>query len=144
MRGGGQRTLFHIRNYLPICLSCFLLYLESTPRELFKTSKFFKIRLLEIFSEHFEKNNSSIFGEIVNPQVISLRFPMCSNMLLHIGNLKEITWGLTISPKIELLFFSKCSEKISRRRILKNFDVLKSSRGVLSKYNKKQDKHIGR
>ena len=73
-------------------LSCFLLYLESTPRELFKTSKKIIIGLLENFSEHFQKNYSSIFGEIVNPQGISLRFPLCNNMLLHKGNLKEISY----------------------------------------------------
>ena len=45
----------------------------------------------------------------------SLRFPMCSNMLLHIGNLKEIPWDLRFRRKnhvpifgsTEKLFFGK-------------------------------------
>ena len=53
----------------------------------------------KIFFRSIQSWWHDFFGEIANPQVISLRFPMCNNMLLHIGNLKEITWGLAISPK---------------------------------------------
>ena len=53
----------------------------------------------KIFFRSIQRWGPHFFGEISNPQVISLRFPLCSNMLLHKGNLKEITWGFEISPK---------------------------------------------
>ena len=33
-------------------------------------------------NRHFQKNNNKIFSEIVDSQGISLRFPMCNNMVV--------------------------------------------------------------
>ena len=53
----------------------------------------------KIFFRSIQSWGHDFFGEISNPQGISLRFPLCNNMLLHNGNLKEIPWGFEISPK---------------------------------------------
>ena len=92
-----------------IFLYCFLLYLASPLRELSKTSNNFKIGLLEIFLEHFQKNNSVIFGEIVDSQGISLRFPMCNNTLKKIEKLSRCTLQIQQKTRQKYVWSTCCA-----------------------------------
>ena len=67
------------------------------------------------------KMGTWFFRRNLKSQGISLRFPLCNNMLLHNGNLKEIPWDLRFRRKNHVPIFGS-TEKIFFGKVGNFFD----------------------
>ena len=83
-------------------------------------SKIFSTFPKNIFSVD-PKMETWFFRRNLKSQDISLRFPLCNNMLLHNGNLKEMSWDLRFRRKNHVSIFGS-TEKIFLGKVEKIFE----------------------